>query len=152
MSRPTTSMTISRITQYNIDDASMIGKLLTLLSKSASGYPVDKSLLESIIASPNHDQFVARNKNNEIVGIATVSIIMSIHKGKKAWLEDFVVSDNYRGFGVSTLLWNAVIDWCQGNDVASIEFTSNFKRQAAHAFYIKRGATIRDTAFFRKPL
>lgn len=130
----------------------MIGKLLTNLNHNAPGNPISKTLLNSIIESPNHNQFAARNEKNEIIGIATLSVIISVYKGRQAWLEDFVVDGDHQGLGVGSLLWDSIVEWCEENEIAFLEFTSSQKRHAAHAFYAKKGATVRDTTFFIKSL
>jgi GNAT superfamily N-acetyltransferase len=150
MSQPTTSVSIEILTQYTSNDAAMLGKLLTTLSDKAAGSPVSEKLLDAIIQSPNHDQFVARNAKNEIIGIATVSVVIGIHKGRQAWLEDFVVDSNYQGMSIGSLLWERIVEWCNEKEALSLKFTSNQKRYAAHAFYKKKGAIIRDTAFLVK--
>lgn len=142
------NFTTEELTRYSVEDATDIGRLLPYLSDAFDGSPTSKERLESIISSSFHTQLVARS-GNEIVGIATLSILLGAGSGKSAWLEDFVVSPNVRGTGVADALWNAIIDWCKQQQVKSLNFTSRPSRVAAHHFYKKRGATIRETDSFR---
>lgn len=145
-------ITIEPLTAYSPDDAAAIGRLIAQLTSKASGEPVEESLLSEIINSPFHDQLVARLANGNIVGTATVSILMGPVKHHCAWLEDFVVDSNQRQLGIGGKLWDATMEWCREHDAKQLTFTSNATKQAAHAFYLKRGAVIHDTCYFKKQI
>ena len=140
-------VTVERLTKYSSEDAVQLGRLMPFLSQSFSGGPVNKSLLKEIIASPYHDQLVAR-LDGRIVGAATLSLIMGAAAGKKGYLEDFVVDPEIRQKGIGGQLWDEMMRWCKQNSV-DLHFTSRPSRQAAHSFYICHGATVRDTTVFR---
>jgi GNAT superfamily N-acetyltransferase len=92
------------------------------------------------------------NQVGPIVGIATLSIIMGPIVRKVAYLEDFVTDESYRGKGVGSALWNAILEWSKQKGCTELTFTSGQGREAAQKFYQNRGATIYDTNFFRLPL
>lgn len=140
-------VTIERLTTYSSQDAAEIGKLLPTLSAKFSDNPVDETLLREIIDSPHHEQIVARI-DGKIVGAATLSITFGTGAGRKAYLEDFVVSSDTQGQGVGGIIWDEITNWCTERN-ASLFFTSSAKKEAAHRFYLKRGATIRDTSVFQ---
>lgn len=150
MHQPTSNVVVEILTTYSKQDAIDIGLLLPHLSDSFDGSPVPEQTLLDIISSPSHDQLVARNESGNVVGAATVSVIVGAGSSRNAWLEDFVVSPKTQGMGVGSKLWDAMIDWCQDKGVNNLNFTSRSSREAAQAFYLKRGAIIRDTNFFRK--
>lgn len=152
MNQPTSRVEIEVLTEYAHQDAIEIGNLLPHLDASADGQPLSEQMLRDIIASPYHDQLVARNENSQIVGIATLSITMGTFASRSAYLEDFVVDPRSRGTGVSDLIWNAMIDWCQEKNAHQLGFTSRPSRTAAQEFYLKHGATIRDTNCFKKTI
>lgn len=137
---------IERLTAYNAEDASEIGRLMPFLSQRMSSGPVPKELLTQIITSPYHEQIVAR-LGDKIVGAATLSIIMGPAVGKQARLEGFVTDPEIRGQGIGSRIWDEIMKWCDEHDV-DLEFTSNPRRKAAHDFYLARGAEIRDTTVF----
>jgi GNAT superfamily N-acetyltransferase len=140
-------VTIERLTTYSAEDAASIGELLPSLSSKFTDNPVDETLLKEIIDSPHHDQIVARI-DGKIVGTATLSVTIGTGAGHKAYLEDFVVSPDTQGQGVGGLIWDEVTKWCTERNLP-LFFTSSAKKEAAHRFYLNRGATIRDTSVFQ---
>lgn len=150
MDRPIDQITVETLTSYSEKDARDIGLLLTHLSDKFDGSTVPEEVLQNIISSPHHAQLVARDSSGKIVGAATVSVIMGAGSAKNAWLEDFVVDTSLQGFGIGGKLWDAVVDWCKSKGARNLNFTSRPSREAAQAFYLKRGAVVRETNFFRK--
>ncbi len=140
-------VTVERLDRYTARDAAAIGTLLPSLTPDFSGNPINKALLDEIIMSPHHDQLVARIAG-DIVGIATLSITIGVGAGRKAYLEDFVVSPEHQGKGIGSALWRDIAKWCRKHN-APLHFTSSAKRKAAHQFYLKHGATIHETVVFR---
>ncbi len=143
----TNTPTIEHLTAYSSDDAAQLGQLLMHLTPKATGELVPKEWLEQVIASPYYTQIVARS-NGKITGAATLSLIAEPLKGFVAYLESFVVDPDTRGQGIGDLLWQEMGKWCQEKGVF-LEFTSRADREAAHRFYLKHGATIRETTVFR---
>lgn len=144
--------TIEALSTYSDQDAIAIGQLMLHLSDSFDGSPVPKALLSDIIASPYHEQLVARDEQGAIIGTATLTVTMGAGVGRNAWLEDFVVDPTIQGAGIGSRLWDAMIIWCREHGVRKLGFTSNPRRAAAHTFYLKRGAVIRDTSYFKKTI
>jgi GNAT superfamily N-acetyltransferase len=138
---------IERLTTCSEQDAIDMGNLMPVLSDKFNDQPVDQGLLKEIIESPNHEQIVAR-LGARIVGCATLSITMGVGAGRKAYLEDFVVDPTTQGQGIGGKIWDEITLWCQEREV-SLFFTSSADKEDAHRFYLKRGATIRDTTVFR---
>lgn len=141
--------TIETLSQYTEHDARAMGQLLTSLSDTFDGSPISEQTLRNIIESPFHDQLVARDETGTIIGMLTVSITIGagVHRG--AWLEDFVVDRSTQGTGVGGKLWDALIEWCRAHDARKLDFTSKPTKVAAQQFYLKRGAVVRDTNYFR---
>lgn len=142
------NVTIIPLTEYTDDTAAQLGTLATQLTKSATGKPLDKERMENIIASPFHQQFLAITDEGKIVGTAAVTIILAAMSGRIASLQDFVVDTDTRGMGVADKLWGTVSKWCVEQSVHKLEFTSKPQREAAHRFYKKHGAEIRETTVF----
>lgn len=139
---------IERLQAYTPEDATGIGRLMPFLSERLDDSPIDEDLLQTIIASPHHDQLVARAESR-IVGAATLSTIMGTADGKQGWLNDFVTDPGMRGVG--TIIWDEIGRWCADHDITILNFTSHQKRLDAHRFYENRGAEVRDiTRVYRK--
>lgn len=145
------SISIEHLTSYSEADARDLGQLLTQLNTYSDGAPILADKIQFIVDSPTIAQLVARDQGR-IIGAATLSIVAKIANPNVGYLEEFVVDENYRGKGVSQALWQAMLDWCKQNQLSAIEFTSSYKKQAAHSFYLRNGAEIRDTAHFIKKL
>lgn len=150
MNEPTKSASVDILQHYSKKDATELGLLLPHLSSRFGGSPVAEELISSIIESPFHDLFVARVHDGNIAGVATLSTVLGISSGKGACLEDFVVSPDYRGQGIADLLWASLVEWCEQRNIAKLTFTSKPERSAAHRFYLKHGAQIRETSAFVK--
>lgn len=146
------SCTIVTLKEYSPDIAASIRRLFPHLSASFVDTVVDESLLRAIIDSPHHDQLIAYDQSGAVVGIATLSLTFGVAVGCNAWLEDFVVDPAAQGGGIGGALWEASLAWSREHGAQSLKFTSRPTRTAAHAFYLKRGATIRDTDFFKKDI
>ena len=141
--------TVETLSAYTERDAQAIGHLLTSLSDKFDGSPVNEQTLRDIIESPFHDQLIARDEHGTIVGMLTVSITIGAGVSRGAWLEDFVVDARTQGTGVGSKLWDALLAWCRSHEVHKLDFTSRPTKVAAQHFYLKRGAVIRDTNYFR---
>lgn len=142
-------MIIKRLNVYTPKIGQKVRELLKQLSRSGRDKgEIPKSWFEHIIASPWHDLLLAED-DGEIIGMASVSVIMGAGIMKNAYLEDFVVNTNIRAKGVGTALWNEVVKWAKEKNCKKLEFTCGEGREVAQEFYKKRGAKIYPTNFFR---
>lgn len=146
-------MKIKLLTEYTPETANRIRELLIQLSRSGKDRgEIPKAWFDDLIASPSHDMLIAYDNNDQIIGIATLSIIMGPIVRKAAYLEDFVTDTTVRGQGVGSALWQAMLDWAKDKDCTELCFTSGHGREAAQAFYLHKGAAIYDTNYFRKTI
>lgn len=146
-------MKIQRLIQYDSKTANRIRELLIQLSRSGKDRgEIPREWFDELISSPSHDMLLALDDNNQIVGIATLSIIMGPIVRRVAYLEDFVTDQDHRGQGIGSQLWDAMLDWARAKNCTELCFTSGHGREAAQAFYLHKGAEIYDTNYFRLPL
>ena len=146
-------MKITTLTKYTPETATRIRELLIQLSRSGKDRgEIPKEWFDQLITSPTHDMLLAIDDNGVIQGIATLSIIMGPIIRKAAYLEDFVTDQAVRGQGVGHQLWEAMLAWAKDQGCTELCFTSGHGREAAQAFYLRRGAEIYDTNYFRKTL
>lgn len=138
---------VERLRVYKPEDAAGIGKLMPYLNQSFSDAPIPEEHLRAIIESDHHDQLVAREDTQRIIGAATLSLIMAAGAGRKGYLEDFVTDPETKGVG--SALWREMGRWCLEQQV-DLHFTSRPTRIAAQHFYLNRGAEIRNTNTFKK--
>jgi len=141
---------VERLQAYTPEDAAGIGRLRPILSEGKSDDPVPEQHLRAIIESPTSEQFVARlDDSRRIIGAATLTILFGALSERKAWLNDFVTDPAASVRGIGRALWQEMGQWRIENDV-DMTFTSHHGRTAAHNFYQKQGAEIRDTTVFVK--
>ena len=146
-------MKIELLTKYTPETANRVRELLIQLSRSHKDRgEIPETWFNDLINSPSHDMLLAYDDNNQIIGIATLSIIMGPIVRKAAYLEDFVTDEAVRGQGVGSALWEAMLGWAREKGCTELCFTSGHGREAAQAFYLKKGAEIYDTNYFRYTL
>ena len=146
-------MKVTTLTEYTPEMAARVRELLIQLSRSGRDRgEIPREWFEEIIASPFHDMLMAVDESGKIVGIATLSVIMGPIVRKNAYLEDFVTDAEYRGRGVGSMLWQAMLDWALAHGCTELNFTSGKGREEAWKFYEARGAEIYETNFFKKSI
>lgn len=138
-------ISVERLQTYTPEDAEEIGRLMSFLDSNSTGEPIPKDRLQTIIKSKYHDQLVARNEDSQIVGAATLSIVLAANAGPKGYLEDFVTDPETNGVG--SAMWQEIGQWCVERDV-KLNFTSSPDKTEAQKFY-KTRAMIRKTNVFR---
>ena len=107
--------------------------------------------LEVVIAAENQTLLLAR-LDGKVVGMATLALLVGPIAGRKIYLDDFVTDPSVQGKGVGSRLWDAMLSWGRQHGATKLTFTSNPKRQAAHRFYLHKGATIYNTTVFEKTI
>ena len=169
---------VIKLSEYNERISSRIRTLLIQLSRNGKDKgEIPREWFEQIISSPWHDLLLAIEVTNQdeflkksseedasikewdvvfsadqILGMATVSVIFGAGIGKNAYLEDFVVDNAARGKGIGGLLFQAYENWAKEKGCKNLEFTCGHGRETAQAFYKSHGAEIYNTNFFRKKL
>lgn len=138
---------------YEIDHlqpclADSIYRLLRQLTEKKLDFSDDA--LRLIIESPNSHLLVA-TEDDELVGMLTIATYIS-PTGKKAWIEDVVVDEIYRGRGFAKELISYAIDWARRHDIPILMLTSNPKRVAANQLYPKMLFQRRETNVYRMDL
>ena len=108
-----------------------------------------RQALEAVIATENQTLLLAR-LDGKVVGMATLALLVGPIAGRKIYLDDFVTDPSVQGKRVGSRLWDAMLSWGQQHGATKLTFTSNPKRQAAHRFYLHKGATIYNTTVFEK--
>ena len=145
-------MKITTLKKYDLETANRIRELLIQLSRSGKDRgEIPREWFEDLIASPSHDMLLAV-EDNKILGIATLSVTMGPITRKNAYLEDFVTDSTVRGKGIGSALWDEMLNWAAQKGCQQLVFTCGQGRESAQAFYKKKGASVYDTNFFKKPI
>ena len=106
-----------------------------------------EEIFNQLIASSNSHLFFLL-KEEQIAGMLTVGIYYS-PTGGKAWIEDVVVDESFRGQGLSKLLVAHAVEFVKGKQVPSLMLTSNPKRIAANKLYQAMGFERKETNVYR---
>ena len=106
-----------------------------------------ESMFHQLLASENSHLFFIM-KDEQIAGMLTVGIYYS-PTGGKAWIEDVVVDETYRGQGLSKLLVAHAIEFVKSKQIPLLMLTSNPKRIAANKLYQAMGFERKETNVYR---
>ena len=106
-----------------------------------------EEMFNQLLASPNSHLFFLL-KDEQIAGMLTVGIYHS-PTGGKAWIEDVVVDESFRGQGLSKLLVAHAIEFTKSKQIPLLMLTSNSKRVAANKLYQTMGFERKETNVYR---
>ena len=106
-----------------------------------------ETMFRQLIDSENSHLFFLM-KEGQIAGMLTVGIYYS-PTGGKAWIEDVVVDETFRGQGLSKQLVAHAIEFTQSKRIPSLMLTSNPKRIAANKLYQAMGFGRKETNVYR---
>lgn len=106
-----------------------------------------EEMFRQLLASPNSHLFFLM-KDEQTAGMLTVGIYHS-PTGGKAWIEDVVVDETFRGQGLSKLLVAHAIEFTKSQGIPSLMLTSNPKRIAANKLYQAMGFERKETNVYR---
>ena len=140
-------MTIE-ITICDTADAAVVqalGELMPQLSQSAP--PPNAEEIAEIIEHDAATLLLAR-EGEKILGSMTL-IIFPIPTGLRAWIEDVVVDESFRGRGVGEALNRRAIEIALAAGAKTIDLTSRPSRSAANRMYQRLGFVARDTNIYR---
>lgn len=105
-----------------------INRLISQLSTSS--HTLTEAELNSLIASPQSHLY-ALEYDEKIIGMVTLCIYQC-PTGRKAWIEDVVVDQNYRGKGYGKVMIDKVIALCRNKGNMTLMLTSRPSRIVAN--------------------
>ena len=137
--------TIIEINMYSQEYHQAMQRFLDQLTSN----PVNltEEMFNQLLTSTNSHLFFLL-KDEQIAGMLTVGIYYS-PTGGKAWIEDVVVDETFRGQGLSKLLVAHAIEFVKSKQVHSLMLTSNSKRVAANKLYQIMGFERKETNVYR---
>ena len=106
-----------------------------------------ESMFHQLLDSENSHLFFII-KDEQIAGMLTVGIYHS-PTGGKAWIEDVVVDETFRGQGLSKVLVAHAIEFVKSQQIPLLMLTSNPKRIAANKLYQAMGFERKETNVYR---
>lgn len=141
-------MTVLRPTEFFLPHYEAVVHLLGQLTTRAVTYTEEDYRKQ--LAMPNSPLFLLLD-NDTVIGMLTVGIYLS-PTGSKAWIEDVVVDNAYRGRGLGKQLVIHAIDYCKTQGVDTLMLTSKPKRIAANALYQSLGFERKETNAYKMDL
>ncbi len=106
-----------------------------------------ETMFHQLLESDNSHLFFLL-KDEQIAGMLTVGIYYS-PTGGKAWIEDVVVDESFRGQGLSKLLVAHAIKFVKEKQIPSLMLTSNPRRVTANKLYQTMGFGKKETNVYR---
>lgn len=137
--------TIIEIKTYSSEYHKAMQRFLDQLTTSPM--TLTEEMFHQLLASPNSHLFFLL-KDGQIAGMLTVGIYHS-PTGGKAWIEDVVVDETFRGQGLSKQLVAHAIEFVKSQQIPSLMLTSNPKRIAANKLYQAMGFSQKETNVYR---
>ena len=122
-----------------------INNLLGQLTSSPK--EMNEALLQAIVESDRTHLFLAYI-GYQMVGMATLAAYV-IPTGTKAWVEDVVVDNNFRGKHIGKKLVNHVVEYTKKYSPCSLMLTSRPMRVAANKLYKSVGFEKRETNVYK---
>jgi len=139
-------MKIKEITSYNSETKMIIDDFLKILGdKNVS---ISTPMLQELISLGNSHLFFVFDESENCTGMLTIGIYIS-PTGKKAWIEDVVVSEDFQGQGVGKKLMEFAIQFVKQKQVSLLTLTSRPVRVAANNLYIKMGFERKETNVYK---
>lgn len=138
---------ITPITQLTAE----IGERIKELAKKIGNNYKELSDVDfaDMIASPNTTILVARlGETQHIVGMLTL-LVYRIPYVRKAYLDDLVVDEAYRGHGIAKQLIHHAMSLAKAKGASYIDLTARPRRAEGNSLYEQLGFKKRDTNVFR---
>jgi ribosomal protein S18 acetylase RimI-like enzyme len=134
---------VERVMRASPEVMEALARLVPQLTQS-SGPPAVEDL-QDLLQRPSSFLLVARNsKESGIIGMGALGIYR-VPTGIRAVIEDVVVDETARGKGVAEEIVRRLIGMARGAGAPAITLTSNPRRQAANALYLRLGFERRET-------
>lgn len=142
-------VTVEIATEVTPELVSCCRRLIPQLS--SSNPPPSVVELAEMVDSPATTIFLARGEDGTVAGTLTLCAFR-IPTGVRAWIEDVVVDEAFRGKGVADALMSAAVAEAGRRGAKTVDLTSRPSRAAANRLYQRIGFVQRDTNVYRLAL
>ena len=133
------------LTDITDEVVAAFGRLLPQLSSSAP--PLDAQAIGAIAGAQAITILLARC-DGAIAGTLTLAMF-PIPTGVRAWIEDVVVDEAFRGRGAGEELTRVALQIAQAAGARTVDLTSRPTREAAGRLYERAGFKQRDSRLYR---
>ncbi len=140
-------MTVSKASAGDADElTAAFERLVPHLSRSNP--PPSRAEVAEMLGSDAVTQFVARDEEGTIVGVATL-VVFRIPTALRAWIEDVIADPAASGQGIGRALTLAMLDEARARGCSTVDLTSRPSREAANHIYRAVGFQPRETNVYR---
>lgn len=140
--------TILSPTTYDESHYEAVCRLTNQLTTRSIAFSPEDYL--KLLDSPCTKLFFLINEE-KVAGMLTVGMYVS-PTGSKAWIEDVVIDEALRGYGLGRVLVEHAIDFCKREGIDTVYLTSNPKRIAANGLYQSVGFERKETNMYKMNL
>jgi len=130
------------IENANMDDVPALVQLLNVLFSIEQDFSPNEQRqsegLSLILQNPDHAVIkVARYKEEaNIIGMVSAQLVISSAQGSySAWIEDMVISEDYRAQGVGRQLLSAVLQWAKEKGATRAQLLVDLDNEPALGYY-----------------
>lgn len=138
---------IKRVSEFSTQTADAVRNLAQQVGENYQELH-DEDLVE-MIASPNHNLFIAVAGDDKIAGMILV-MVYRIPYVKKAYLDDLAVDTAFRGMGIGAKLLEYATTFAEESGAAYVDCTSKPERTSGNSLYQKMGFEKRESNVYRK--
>lgn len=139
-------MSVEHVTHASEDLVDAFNRLIPQLSPTAPHMTLAR--LEDFLSLYSTNQFVYRNDDGDIAGLATL-VCFEIPTGRRGRVEDVIVDESARGQGAGLQLVEAAIELAHKRGAKTVDLTSRPSREAANRLYQRAGFERRETNVYR---
>ena len=136
-----------KIVELNTLTDAQVEEVIGLIGELDSSIKVTPEMVKRTVEAPN-THFFAVMEGEKIVGCASLCVFES-PTGRKASVEDVVVSSAYRGQHLGRRLMEYVIDYAKTLAPINLQLTSRPERVSANHLYQSLGIEKRETNAYR---
>ena len=137
---------IEKIEVFSPEIYRFVCRLMQQLSPDREVF--SEEAFRAMLNSDNADMFIIHNTEGTMVGMLSVGFYRT-PSGYKAWIEDVVVDDTYRGCGYGKKIVEYAIGFIRDSGAESISLTTNPSRIAANQLYPLLGFEKYETNVYR---
>jgi ribosomal protein S18 acetylase RimI-like enzyme len=138
-------MEIFEITQVTDEILEAFTRLIPQLSSA----PIPRrEQLEQIVNSEATTLLAARDPDAGAIRGLLALAVFRVPTGMRAWIEDVVVDQDWRGRGVGEALTKAALSLAAQKGAQGVELTSRPSREAANRLYLRLGFQPRKTNLY----
>ena len=141
------SFEIHEVTAFSPELAARMRELVTMIGHNAK--ELTDADVKEIIDSPSTTLFVALDKQTQYIAGMALLLVYRIPYVRKAYLDDLVVDEKFRGKGIGSLLLKKIVDTAKEKKAAYLDFSSRPRREESNGLYEKFGFEKRDSNVYR---